>query len=175
MSLLGSTELIAKLEKMNPKVEVAITRQMNRECVAIQSIARANTIVNNGELRRSIRTTVEKTSNKITGKVFTTAPYAMYVEFGTGPKGEAEHGGISPHVMPTYISDPWFIHQSMIDPKDALRYGWKEWKIGGEIFYRTYGQVAQPFLYPAYKTKEKQAKENINKAIKVALAEVCND
>lgn len=175
MTVYGANELVAKMGSMHRIVESAVKRQVGLEITAIQSLAKLNAAVNHGELRRSIRQSVTDKDDLIVGKVYCTAPHAMLVEFGTGPKGQENHGGISPHVNPSYVNDPWFIHSSQIDEADALRYHMQRFEIKGEVFYKTHGQAAQPFMYPAYKSREDRALENIKNATERALKEVCND
>ena len=112
-----------------------------------------------GGLRESITHEVEGSGGEITGKVICNAPYGAYVEFGTGPVGERNHGGISPNVTPTYTTK-FYIQTGKLAGKD-----WRDnpWHIdagtglpfwvyspdGGETFIPTSGQPANPFMYPA--------------------------
>ena len=70
------------------------------------------------------------------GCVYTNKEYAAYVEFGTGPVGQANHAGISPAIPVAYRQDGWV---------------WRD-EDGG--FHATQGQQAQPFMYPALKSME---------------------
>jgi len=70
---------------------------------------------NNGELRNSIKTRVKMDGDKAIGEVYTNLHYAPYVEFGTGPKGQASHSGISPEVSVSYRSNPWYVHEDQIN------------------------------------------------------------
>ena len=74
-----------------------------------------------------------------------------YVEFGTGPTGQAHHNGISPDVDPVYSQSGWMIPADAMSPDDAEQYGFgiAKGKDGEVIGYYTKGQVAQPFMYPA--------------------------
>lgn len=89
-----------------------------------------------GELRGSIHTKVEQDAEKTVGCVYTNKEYAAYVEFGTGPVGQANHAGISPAIPVAYQQDGWV---------------WRD-EDGG--FHATQGQQAQPFMYPALKSME---------------------
>ena len=46
-----------------------------------------------GELRQSILTQMEIYSDRMVAICYTNKEYAPYVEFGTGPNGEAHHAG----------------------------------------------------------------------------------
>ncbi|HEM5164059.1 TPA: HK97 gp10 family phage protein, partial [Streptococcus suis] len=85
-------------------------------------------------------------------------------EFGTGPKGAANHAGISPNVSVSYRSTPWYVHESQIDVGP-----YRFQKIGE--FYKMFGQVAQPYLYPALKDNEERVTKNINRYVKRKLVE----
>lgn len=90
-----------------------------------------------GELKRSIYTKVEQDADATIGCVYTDAEPAPFVEFGTGPVGQANHTGISPKVPVAYTQEQWV---------------WAD-EEGG--FHTTEGQPAQPFMYPALKSMEK--------------------
>jgi len=110
--------------------------------------------VNDGELRQSIKTRVVVEADKVIGTVYTNKKYASYVEFGTGPKGEASHSGISPEVSPVYSQSPWWIHESQVDAETAEKYHWFFIDTPEGRFYQTSGQAAQPFMYPGLKDNE---------------------
>ena len=93
-----------------------------------------------GELRESIHMQVKDDGDEIIGKVFTNKEYAPYVEFGTGIKG-GTHPKTAELGLKFRTNVPW-----VFTPDN------------GEHFYRTSGQVAQPYMYPAL--KQNQAKIN---------------
>ena len=102
-----------------------------------------------GALRDSIAYSVIGDSRGASAHIGTNMEYAMYVEFGTGPKGASRHEGVSPDVQVRYSPEPWWVHSSMLDPATA-----RKWNGGRELppqgrFFRISGQAAQPFLYPA--------------------------
>lgn len=109
-----------------------------------------------GELKQSIGVSVGKSEDGLTGHVGTNLEYAMYVEFGTGPRGAADHSGVSPDFAVAYKTSPWYIHASQLYKAEetAERYHWQKYEVDGEVFYRTYGSAAHPFLYPALKDNE---------------------
>ena len=107
-----------------------------------------------GYLRAGIGYRISGEGNRITAHVGTENEYAMYVEFGTGPKGAANHAGVSPDFQVSYTRAPWWVHESMLDPSAIERYHWFSIETKDGRFYRITGQAAQPFLYPALKDNE---------------------
>lgn len=120
----------------------------------VQPAAKLAAPANQGELRQRTKTRVELKATSVLGTLYNDAPHAPYVEFGTGPKGAADHAGISPEVSVSYRSTPWYVHESQIDP------GPYHFIKHGE-FYKMYGQAAQPFMYPALKNNEDRVTKNI--------------
>ena len=119
-----------------------------------------------GSLRQSIHVSTECQENIIHSEVFTNSEYAPFVEFGTGPTGQSNHNGISPDVDPVYSQSGWIIPADAMSPDEAEQYGFGIAKKGDEIIgYYTKGQVAQPFMYPAFA----MLKEDIAKEIKVTF------
>lgn len=114
---------------------------------AAKTLCPTNKYRGGGELRQSIHPEVKDRGDEIVGRIYTNKEYAPYVEFGTGIKG-----GTHPKTAElglTFRTDvPW-----VFTPDN------------GETFFRTSGQVAQPFMYPALK----QNKTKINKLITDAL------
>lgn len=106
--------------------------------------------VDTGELRENIRYDVRQYGSFVLGGVKSTAPHAGFVELGTGPKGQANHAGISPKISPTYTMRPWVY----FNPKT-------------QTFVRTSGMPASPYMYPAYlETKDIVAQEIANAIMK---------
>lgn len=155
-----------QLAEMNAKENMphAVKNAMN----IIQKEAKLRCRVDTGELRNSIRTSVEVTDEGCQGVCYTNKTYAPYVEFGTGPRGAAEHSGISPAVTPAYSQQGWYIPGDKIDAAIAEKYHFREYTyhldgyLGYEkTFYYTEGQAASPFLYPALKDNETRVTRNI--------------
>ena len=155
--LRGADRLIAKCRKLSSKQvdDIVLKAVRNASKRVIQADAKKLAPVNNGELRNSIKTRVKVENGKAIGEVFTNLHYAPYVEFGTGPKGQASHSGISPEVSVSYRSSPWYVHEDQID---VGPYHFQ--KIGE--FYKMYGQPAQPFLYPALRDNKERVTKNIS-------------
>lgn len=129
--------------------------------------------VDHGELRGSIRTQVLEQDGRTLGVVYTNKSYAPYVEFGTGPKGQANHAGISPAVTPAYAQSPWWIHESQIDKEAAEKYHWFFIETEDGRFYQCTGQPAQPFMYPALKNNEERVTRNVSNYLAREVRKVC--
>lgn len=110
--------------------------------------------VSRGALKGSIYGKVEQDADATIGCVYTNAPYASYVEFGTGPVGQSSHAGISPNVPVAYTQEPWV----WVDDE------------GG--FHTTEGQPAQPFMYPALKSMEKYVVNAIKSDLQAEIKRV---
>lgn len=154
MAVNGVQSLMRKfneLGSMDPIVAKAVKKQAER----VRGVAVKLCPANHGELRGSIHTKVEQDAGATIGCVYTNAEYAIYVEFGTGPAGQADHNGISPNIPVTYRQDPWWFPGDKVDPSDAEKYHWPQSSNGEKTFYYTDGQPAQPFMYPALKSMEK--------------------
>nr|DAO57574.1 MAG TPA: putative tail component [Caudoviricetes sp.] len=164
--LLGADRLIAKCRKLSSKQvdDIVLKAVRNASKRVIQADAKKLAPVNNGELRNSIKTRVKVENGKATGEVFTNLHYAPYVEFGTGPKGQASHSGISPEVSVSYRSSPWYVHEDQID---VGPYHFQ--KIGE--FYKMYGQPAQPYLYPALRDNQERVSKNISNYVRRKIRE----
>ena len=137
----------------------------------VQGAARLLAPADSGYLRNSIFLDVEQTDDGLGAKIYTNLQYAPYVEFGTGPRGAANHEGISPNVTPTYTLEPWWIHESQIDPGVAERYGWFYIDTDAGRFYKCEGQPAQPFMYPALHDNVKTVLDILDKGIKSAMGD----
>ena len=142
---------------------------LSKSIKTVQAEAKTRCPVNDGELRGSIYTAIETSSEKIVGICYTNKKYAQYVEFGTGPKGQKQHAGISPDVAYAYVQSPWWIHESMIGRKTAEKYKWFYVDTPDGRFYQCTGQAAQPFLYPALKNNELEIAHYFEEAIEKNL------
>lgn len=155
MEIKGANSLMRKFDQlgsMEPVVYQAVKKQAEvvrgaavKLCPVYDGPWR---FVPRGELRRSIYSKVEQDADTIIGSVYTDADFAPFVEFGTGPVGQANHAGISPNVPVAYTQEEWV----WVDDE------------GG--FHTTEGQPAQPFMYPALKSMEKQVVNGISQDLK---------
>lgn len=102
-----------------------------------------------GELREKIKTRVSAGNGELIGEVYSGALHGIYVEMGTGPKGEANHAGVNPEWAAgvTYRPNGW-----VYPTKD------------GEFRF-TRGMPARPFMYPAFKANEQKAREEVARAV----------
>ena len=128
-----------------------------------------------GELAGSVKDEVVVNSNgNYVGRVFSDKKQAVFREMGTGPNGEKSTKDLPPGITPVYTQKAWFFPvSSSIEDLTAL-YGIPKIEIQGVEFYKTSGQPARPWLYPALKyVEENMAKDilkrNINEAIQKGL------
>lgn len=161
----GKKELFNKFDSMDKGLVECIYSQMKKETEQVRSRASLLCPVNHGELKQNIFGMTLKKEDSVQGIVYTNKEYAAYVEFGTGPKGQANHEGISPNVNVTYSQKGWAFPAEGILASDAQKYGWPKRIYGGKEYFVTSGQAAQPFMYPALKDYEETAKKNIANAI----------
>lgn len=159
----GLDKLMKKYNSLdNAVVGPGLEKSVGASIKMVQGEAKLLCPVSDGELRQSIRTSVELQEDKAIGTAYTNKKHGPYVEFGTGPAGEAEHAGISPVVSPSYVQSPWWIHESQIDKETAEKYHFFSIETQQGRFYQTSGQAAQPFMYPALKNNEDRATRNIS-------------
>ena len=107
------------------------------------------------------------------GRVRVNSPVGVFREFGTGPVGEASPKDLPEGVNPVYTQEPWFIPADQVDIDLTEVYGIPSMIIKGKKFYRTNGQPARPFLYPAFKQGveglEEVYKDEIRKSLRKEL------
>ena len=87
---------IKGLDSLNEKLDSlldreSIERALGKCCALVERSAKQKAPKDNGDLRRSITSKVEREGNEIVGTVFTPLEYSSYIEFGTGLF--AEKGG----------------------------------------------------------------------------------
>ncbi|AJG98867.1 hypothetical protein LF65_02281 [Clostridium beijerinckii] len=169
----GLNSLFSKLDKLNVNAKETLEKSVKRNMKeTVQAEAKLLCPDDIGDLRDSIKVKAEVRDRQITGIVYTNSDHAAYVEFGTGPNGEAHHDGISPDVNISYKQEGWIIPADAMSKEKAEEYGFKIIKDrgGNVIGYGTKGQYAQPFLYPALKNNKDKVingiKEDINSTIK---------
>lgn len=151
----GASRLDKKLKNISNEMKTHILEKaIGQGTQVVRSEAVLLCPVDSGELRQSIKTSVEASGDDINGITYTNKEYAAYVEFGTGPKGEESHSGISPEITPSYTQQ-----------------GWNYKNDDGEWIY-TNGQPAQPFMYPALKNNEKKVKKLIKNIVSEELGKL---
>ncbi len=149
--------------------DIANTQHLKNAAVFIRDRAADLAPDGDGALSQSIRYSIDGSDEQIVIHVGTSLAYALYVEFGTGPKGQKNHQGVSPDVPVTYQAEPWWIHESQVPPGTAERYHWFSIQTKEGKFYRVSGQAAQPYLYPAIKNNEKYISSLIVDGWKTAI------
>ena len=133
---------IKGLDSLNEKLDSlldreSIERALGKCCALVERSAKQKAPKDNGDLRRSITSKVEREGNEIVGTVFTPLEYSSYIEFGTGLF--AEKGGRK--------DVPW----NYKDDKG-------EW-------HTTSGMPPQPYMRPALNENREQIKRIIGEAI----------
>lgn len=149
-------EGLAKLSKdFDNLANIDLVKPMDQAISVVEAEARALCPVDMGELRGSINSFSEQKGGTVTGICQTNKKYAPFVEFGTGPKGQESHEGISPNYSVAYTQSPWWIHEgpgeNEVSAETAEKYHWPYIDTPEGRFYKCSGQAAQPFLYPALK------------------------
>lgn len=161
--ILGEKSLMDALGELSA---IDLHDAVSKGIKTVQAEAKSLCPVYDGELRDSIYTSVENGEESIRGTCYTNKSYAAYVEFGTGPKGQANHEDISPDVTVSYSQSPWWIHESQVGRETAERYGWPYIDTPDGRFYRCSGQAAQPYMYPALKNNEQEIERIFEEAVK---------
>lgn len=155
MEIKNLDKLMKKLDKL---AKVELIKPMQKATKDVQTTAKTNVPVDDGHLRNSISTRVLEDDKGVEGTVFTNVEYAPYIEFGTGPMGAKNNKGISPNVDVSYRSDSWVYFNEK----------WERW-------VTTEGMVAQPFLYPALKSRKEVVRQYFIDYINVQIGKVAGD
>lgn len=168
--------MIKGMRELNRKFSVLANISMHSSIEKgiqfVQGAAKENCPTNDGELRNSIFTSVQD-GDATVGVCYTNKSYAPYVEFGTGPRGQENHTGITPNVDVVYSQNPWWIHESQIDRSIAEKYHWFYIDTPKGRFYQCSGQAAQPFLYPALKNNKEVVLGIIQNQLKKEIRRNC--
>lgn len=151
--------LDALLKQLNSIADIQpdLMRTMDEIGAVVAGNARELAPVYDGDLRKSIQHTVRDTGSAVETVVHTNSDHAIFVEFGTGPVGAANHAGISPNVTPQYKKNKWRgVIPGLKTENDAgIRY--------------IAGQPAQPYLYPALKNNEEELEQYLKEEIAEAI------
>lgn len=150
--ILGVQQIGKELRELS---KVELKQGITKGISFVQERAKGECPAHDGELRESIFTAVEENGDSVRGICFTNKKYGPYVEFGTGPRGQESHEGISPDVTVAYTQSPWWIHESQIDRSTAEYYRFFYVDTPEGRFYQCTGQAAHPYMYPALKNSEK--------------------
>lgn len=152
----GLKKLLSKLDKLPKEMVTQLDGITEANARELEAKAKMNAPVGvSGALRQNGQTIKE---DLLTWKVVFTAPYAGYVEFGTGTKVSV------PNEFKD-LANQWRNNPSNGSFEDGLQ-SIKDWcrakGIPEEAAYPIFlkllrvGQNAQPFLYPAFKSQSSQ-------------------
>ncbi len=170
--LVGLKKLLDQLDAVSDNAQDVLLKSMKKAAGFVRDDARLRVPFKTGDLRRRIHSRTTKTETGVQSVVSVSSEYGAYVEFGTGPRGEENHEGISPELSPHYSQTGWMIPVSAMSEKDAEDYGMVIAKKDGKVIgYYTKGMPARPFMYPALKDNEDQINKNIAKDLKKAIKE----
>lgn len=91
IEITGASELRAKFERLKKELEPAVIYGVNRGLLLVESRSKNRCPVDTGHLRGSIKTSPasSKDDGTVSGLVFTPTEYAIYVECGTGVRGQS--------------------------------------------------------------------------------------
>lgn len=144
------------LSRLNNIGNIDLEDTMKKATTLVHARAKELAPKDTGNLRASIHMETKKLTKTIEGRVFTNVQYAPYVEFGTGSTGNGSYPYKIDGLNLSYRDTPWVYTPD-----------------GGETFYRTNGQVAQPYMYPALKRNEKTIKAMFKEGVHTKLKSNC--
>lgn len=98
--------------RITPAVKASVTAA----CDLIQQTAQGYCPVDTGNLRDSIKTTVEETAATVKGTVSTDVSYAEFVEYGTGLRGDPS----VPHTDKPGMSPQPFMRPAIDENRDVI-------------------------------------------------------
>lgn len=151
IKVVGINKLATKLGRMKSEILPYVERGVNQATIMVEGRAKmlcpTNKYCAGGELRQSIHPDTKILGDKAIGKVSTTKEYAAFVEFGVGIKGQISNR--NKKIPLAYRQTPWTYTPD-----------------NGESFYRTIGNVAQPYLYPALQQSKNEVKQLIINSVK---------
>ncbi len=153
---------IRRVNEYKKEVEAKTIELLNKLSELGVTVAKSKLVemgaILTGELSESIHAYYSPALNA--AYVAVTNKHAVYVEFGTGPRGA---GSPHPSGNGQYKDEGWW---TKADGKEmSLLYGWQSLILpNGDIIYYTEGQVAKPFLYETAKQLETEV-ERIAKEV----------
>lgn len=149
----NADRLLSKLKNM---ADMDLKSTMVQATKVVHAQAKLLAPVDTGNLAGSIHMKVQEKGKKVEGKVYTNVQYAPYVEFGTGSKGNGTYPYTIKGISLAYRNTSWVYTPD-----------------GGETFYCTRGQRAQPYMYPALKRNEKYIKKIFKNGVHTELKKNC--
>lgn len=147
----GLDAYIDKFTKSPDRLLERLRKQVLEDAETLAGMQRDNCVVDTGMLRESIQTFCEREGDVITAGTRTNNDHAVYVEFGTGPKGSAEGHPLDAELGVVRKTEGWVVN------------------IPGVGFRYTEGQPAKPFMYPAMKNMEPVIKAHFGTAVQEVL------
>lgn len=152
MSVKNADRLLKKLDNI---ASVDVIKPMRKATALVHGQAKTLCPTDTGALRGSIHMEVKEQLKNVIGRVYTNVSYASYVEFGTGIKGNGSYPYKNKTIL-SYRDTPWVYTPD------------------GEKYFKTYGQVAQPYMYPALHFHRKEIKEILGSNINASFKSICN-
>lgn len=152
IELSGLDDVFSLLDRFDEDgLEDALRAGLGSGLQKIAGAAKMLCPVDTGSLRNSIKTRMTfDGEGALVGEVYVGKQYGVFVEMGTGPKGEQSHAGVNPE----WLSKVTYSPKGWVYPTDD-----------GE-FRHTLGQPARPFLYPAYRSEKHKVADEIRRAIR---------
>lgn len=151
ISIEGIDAYIDKFTKSPDKLIEHIRQQAMQDAEVLAGKQRLNCPAVTGMLRESIETFCRCDGDVIEAGTRTRNDYAVYVEFGTGPRGSKKGHELDSELGIVRKTEPWKV------------------KIPGVGVRYTKGQAATPFMYPAMKEMEDIINQHFGSAVKEVL------
>lgn len=139
----GLDKLLKKLDKLGGNIPQSTEKALLRGGAVIEELAKANCPVDTGQLKESIHTQMVDESAAAVG---TNVKHSIFVEFGTGPKG-----------------DPAVPHTT----KEYWRY-----RDAQGVWHTSHGQAPQPFMRTGFAEGRGKAVEAVKESIKEDVEEL---
>lgn len=174
VTITGKEKLFSQLKGIPKAIEDAVfeaTFEIVEDIQGrVESKLNSSIYHNRGGLAGDNKNEVVKDHNgNIVGRVWNDNPVALFRELGTGPVGQASAKDLPPDINPVYTQEPWFFPVDSVDIDLTEIYGMPKIKIQGKEFYRTSGQPARPYMYPAFKEGVEHADEVYKKHVQERL------
>ena len=174
MSRVGIKGVDRLSQRFNNISNMDLKEVVNKATALVHGQAKELAPVGEGPLGESIHMSVEEKGNTITGSVYTNLEYAMFVEFGTGVKGNGTYPYEVEGLSLEYASSPWYIPVDKMDAETAEKYHFpKVHGKNGAEYYVCHGQEAQPYMYPALADNSKIIRQMFKNTVVSKLKENC--
>lgn len=164
ITIKGKEKLFSQLENLPKTLNQAVygaTHEITEDVQGrIESKLSSSIKHASGELMGSFKSeVVEDHQGNIVGRNWSDNPVALFREMGTGKVGAESQKDLPEGINPTYMMEPWFFPADSVDVDLEAIYGMPKIEINGKEFYRTNGQPARPFIYPAFKEGMEHAED----------------